>query len=503
MTYRLFPIFVSLTSLFGMLSCSSSNQDSAKEAPSPPNIVFLFADDMTYTAIQALGNEEVATPNLDKLVRNGTTFTHAYNMGGWNGAVCIASRSMMISGRSLWRANQFQQKWQQNDSLALAQTWGQLMDQVGYNTYMTGKWHIAAHPDSVFQIVRHVRPGMPNDFRGEGSFDSPETMPLGYNRPKNEQDQSWLPYDTAMGGFWEGGQHWSEVLRDDALDFLDSATARPDPFFMYLAFNAPHDPRQSPKEFLDRYPLDSISLPESWMPRYPYEEDAGLGPKLRDEALAPFPRTEYATKVHMQEYYAIITHLDEQIGKILDALEASGKMDNTYIFFSADHGLSVGRHGLLGKQNMYDHSIRIPLIVVGPDIPANQEVSIDVYLQDIMATSLELADIEKPGYVEFNSFLDLAQGNTSEGAYDAIYGSYINYQRMIRKDGMKLIVYPNTNQVLLYNLEDDPKEINNLANDPAYAEQVVSLFQDLQILQQQYADTLDLESIYNQFQTQL
>ncbi|MEO0334309.1 MAG: sulfatase-like hydrolase/transferase, partial [Bacteroidota bacterium] len=297
-----------------MLSCSSSSQDSAKEASPPPNIVFLFADDMTYTAIRALGNEEIATPNLDKLVRNGTTFTHAYNMGGWNGAICIASRSMMISGRSLWRANQFKDHWQQNDSLALTQTWGQLMEQAGYNTYMTGKWHIAANHDSVFQTVRHVRPGMPNDFRSEGSFDSPETMPLGYNRPKDEQDQSWLPYDSAMGGFWEGGQHWSEVLRDDALDFLDSATAKPDPFFMYLAFNAPHDPRQAPKEFLDRYPLDSISLPESWIPRYPYEEGAGLGPKLRDEALAPFPRTEYATKVHIQEYYAIITHLDEQIG---------------------------------------------------------------------------------------------------------------------------------------------------------------------------------------------
>ncbi|MEM6841214.1 MAG: sulfatase-like hydrolase/transferase [Bacteroidota bacterium] len=489
--------FIILLSLIGLWSCSSSSPNTALEAAPPPNIVFLFADDMTYTAIQALGNEEIETPNLDKLVRNGTTFTHTYNMGGWNGAICVASRSMMISGRSLWRANQFKDQWQQNDSLALAQTWGQLMEQAGYDTYMTGKWHVAADPDSVFQTVRHVRPGMPNDFRNEGSFDSPETMPIGYNRPKNEQDQSWLPYDTAMGGFWEGGQHWSEVLRDDALDFLDSATAKPNPFFMYLAFNAPHDPRQAPKVFLDRYPLDSISLPESWIPRYPYEEDAGLGPMLRDEALAPFPRTEYATKVHRQEYYAIITHLDEQIGKILDALEASGKMDNTYIFFSADHGLSVGRHGLLGKQNMYDHSVRVPLMMVGPSIPANQEISTDVYLQDIMATSLELADIEKPEYVEFNSFLGVAKGDGAE-AYDAIYGAYVNYQRMIRKDDMKLIVYPSTNQILLYDLERDPHEITNLAEDPAYAEQIVSLFQDLQGLQQQYADTLNLESMFNQ-----
>ena len=93
------------------------------------------------------------------------------------------------------------------------------------------------------------------------------------------------------------------------------------------------------------------------MPEYPYRHQVDLGSEVRDEALAPFPRTEYAVKVHKQEYYASITYLDAQIGLILDALEASGKMDNTYIFLSSDHGLAMGRHGL-GKQNLYDHSIR-------------------------------------------------------------------------------------------------------------------------------------------------
>ena len=495
------PIYSYLSGLILLvisISCSTQSSELEQTLDSPPNIVLIFTDDQTYTAVQALGNEEIETPNLDRLVHNGTTFTHAYNMGGWNGAICVASRSMMISGRTVWRANQFKDAWQQGDSLALTQTWGKLMEQAGYNTYMTGKWHVAAPAESVFQTVRHIRPGMPNDSRDQGSFDSPETMPLGYNRPKNEQDNSWSPYDTAMGGFWEGGKHWSEVLKDDALDYVNDAVAQPDPFFMYLAFNAPHDPRQSPKEFVDRFPLDSISLPESFMPRYPYEEEIGLGPKLRDEALAPFPRTEYATKVHMQEYYAIVTHLDQQIGEILDALEASGKMENTYIFFTADHGLSVGRHGLLGKQNMYDHSVRVPLMLVGPDIPANRQVETDVYLQDVMASSLELAGIEKPDYVEFNSLLGLAKGETEQGPYDAIYGGYINYQRMIRKDDMKLIVYPQANEVLLYNLKEDPKELTDLADDPDYVDEVASLFEDLLALQQQFEDTLDLEPMYRE-----
>lgn len=372
------------------------------------------------------------------------------------------------------------------------------MEQQGYHTYMTGKWHVDAKADAVFETVRHVRPGMPVDARGNVPLGDQENRPVGYYRPLDENDDSWSPSDPKFGGYWEGGTHWSEVLKDDALTFIDRASAKSDPFFMYLAFNAPHDPRQAPQEFVDQYPLDSISLPESWLPEYPNQEAIGLGPKLRDEALAPFPRTEYATKVHIQEYYAIITHLDEQIGKILDALEASGKIENTYIFFTADHGLAIGRHGLMGKQNMYDHSMRVPLMMVGPDIPEGKKVDTDVYLQDIMATSLELAGIEKPKYVDFNSFLAAARGNSDQGAYDAIYGCYINDQRMIRKDGFKLIVYPKADEVLLYDETKDPHEITNLADDPAYANKLISLFDDLQALQKQYDDTLNLQPLYTE-----
>ncbi|HAV61561.1 MAG TPA: choline-sulfatase, partial [Verrucomicrobiales bacterium] len=109
----------------------------------------------------------------------------------------------------------------------------------------------------------------------------------------------------------------------------------------------------------------------------------------------------HAVKVHRQEYYAIITHMDAQIGRILDALEATGKADNTHIFFTADHGLAVGHHGLLGKQNMYEHSLRPPLIVAGPGIPRGRRIEARVYLQDIMPTTLELAGAPVPDHVEF------------------------------------------------------------------------------------------------------
>ncbi|MEM9921012.1 MAG: sulfatase-like hydrolase/transferase, partial [Bacteroidota bacterium] len=294
-----------------LLACGAPSEDVNKnpQAPKPPNILFLFTDDQTYRAVHALGNTAIQTPNMDRLIGNGTTFTHAYNMGAWNGAVCLASRAMIVSGRSLWRANRFRQGWQQGDSLALAQSWGKLMEQQGYDTYMSGKWHVDAPAAKVFQQVSHVRPGMPGDqwdhetmvrrFAEEvdgKKVKAADVMPVGYNRPLNETDDSWSPSDSAFGGFWEGGQHWSEVLRDDAVSFLQQAKQSSNPFFMYVAFNAPHDPRQSPQEYIDRYPLDEMELPSNWLPEYPYQEAIGNGPSLRDEALAPFPRTAYALK---------------------------------------------------------------------------------------------------------------------------------------------------------------------------------------------------------------
>ncbi|MEX0289215.1 MAG: sulfatase-like hydrolase/transferase [Flavobacteriaceae bacterium] len=477
-----------------------------KETATKPNIVFIFADDMTYTAVNALGNKEIYTPNLDRLFNKGTAFTHAYNMGAWNGAVCVASRAMIISGRSVWEANAYRQNWIQGKGLD--KTWGKLMEGAGYDTYMTGKWHVDAPADSVFQNVVHIRPGMPSDSWNhsgrikmindllEKGVSEEEIKAIGYNRPQSEKDTSWSPTDKKFGGFWLGGKHWSEVLKDDALGFLEQAKSKDNPFFMYLAFNAPHDPRQAPQEFLDMYPLENISLPESFLPEYPFKDGIDNGPDLRDEALGPFPRTPYAVKKHIQEYYAIITHLDEQIGKILEGLEATGKMENTYIIFTADHGLAIGRHGLLGKQTQFDHSIRPPFVIAGPQVPEGKKISEDIYLQDAMATSLELAGVEKPNYIFFNSIMDLVKGDQKESSYEAIYGGYVNSQRMIRKEGFKLMVYPKINKLLLFNMDKDPEEMTNLADLPEYRAKVSSLFKDLQKLQQDLRDTLDLSTAY-------
>ena len=220
-----------------------------------PNVLFLFSDDQSHETIRALGHTDIDTPNLDRLVARGATFTHAYNMGAWHGAICVASRSMLMTGRTLWRAKE-NEKTQKADVEA-GRFWPQRMAAQGYETYFSGKWHVQADAAKAFGHAIDIRPGMPGAAKE------------GYNRPISGKPDPWSPSDPKFGGFWKGGKHWSETLGDDCIAFLGQAVKSDKPFFMALHFNAPHDPRQSPKEYVDRYPLDRIKVPENFLPEYP------------------------------------------------------------------------------------------------------------------------------------------------------------------------------------------------------------------------------------------
>ncbi|MDF7801298.1 sulfatase-like hydrolase/transferase [Pontiellaceae bacterium B1224] len=437
-----------------------------------PNILFIFADDMCYESIGAYGLEDIDTPNLDKLVSNGMSFTHAYNMGAWGGAVCVASRKMLNTGLFVWRSQQANL----NQYVSDRKMWSQRLSDAGYQTYLTGKWHVSTPAPQIFDHAKNIRKGMP------------EQVPSGYNRPKNEEDykKGWKPWDPKHGGFWQGGKHWSEVLADDSIEFLNQAAEDDQPFFMYLAFNAPHDPRQAPKEYIDRYPLDRIKLPENFQPEYPYLET--ICGKIRDEQLAPFPRTEYSIKVNRQEYYALITHMDEQIGKIFQALEKTGKADNTYIVFTADHGLAVGHHGLVGKQNMYEHSVRVPFLVKGPGVKAGSKNDTPIYLQDIVPTTLGWAGAGTDD-IDFKTLKPLLQGKTGNH-YDSIYGAYMKSQRMVLKDNWKLIVYPGIGLTRLFNIAKDPLEMNDLAAHPEYTLMLKELSDELESKMDELSDPM-------------
>ncbi|OAI52841.1 choline-sulfatase [Planctomyces sp. SCGC AG-212-M04] len=452
---------------------------SSSLAADKPNILFLFADDMTFTAIHEVGNKEIQTPNLDRLATSGTVFTHAYNTGGFHGAVCVASRTMLVTGRTLWRAKALDDRMKKDKDVGTM--WPQWMHAAGYETYQTGKWHIATDPAARFDHVAHVRGGMP------------ETVPEAYNRPLDGKPDPWSPSDPKFGGFWEGGKHWSEVVADDAIGFIDDAKERKKPFFAYVAFNAPHDPRQSPKSFVDRYPLKDIAMPKSFLPEYPWKDAIGVDVKQRDGSIAPYPRTEHAVKVHRQEYYAIITHLDEQIGRILDHLDKTGQTQSTYIFFTADHGLAVGEHGLMGKQNLFDHSVRVPFLARGPRFKAGQRNSTPILMQDVTPTSLELAGAKVPETMEFKSLLPVADGTASD-LHGPIYLAYRTLQRAYVKDGYKLILYPEVPKRLLFNLKADPLEMNDLSEDSSQQSRQKELFEELVGRMKQADDPLELQA---------
>lgn len=442
-----------------------------------PNILFIFADDLAFDAVGFHGNHVVQTPTLDGLARRGAVFTHAYNMGAWSGAVCVASRTMLNTGKFVWAAKKavpdLKTDWSSQRRL-----WPQRMHDGGYRTYMTGKWHVAVGADSLFDHVRHIRPGMPKQ------------VEAGYDRPKSPDDRQWLPWDTRNGGYWEGGRHWSEVVADDTIEFLKMAESDERPFFMYVAFNAPHDPRQSPKEYVEHYPADSIPLPEPFFEEHPF--DIGSN-RIRDERLAPFPRTPYSVQVNRGEYYALIEHLDAQIARIMEALEASGQVDNTLIVFTADHGLACGHHGLMGKQNQYDPSVRVPFVIAGPGVESGRRLPTPIYLQDVMPTTLELAG-QSTDDVDFRSLWPVLTGAHTEH-YQAIYGSYLEAQRMVTDGRYKLIAYPKINRLQFFDLANDPWEQHDLIDSVDARDRVAAMQRELIRLQGEIGDELELPSM--------
>jgi arylsulfatase A-like enzyme len=443
-----------------------------------PNFLFMIADDLTFRCIHGLNNPEVETPNLDRLMARGCTFTHCFHQGSWIPAVCVPSRTMLNTGLTAFHA----QKQAEQTPL-----WGETLGKAGYDTFIIGKWHLSkANLERSFKEKGPVSGGM---------F---ESGPEAYNRPS--PGNTWTPWDTSLKGQWlhtsqwenaavDGIKHSAAVWADGAVDYLLNKAARSTPFFAYVGFNSPHDPRQAPRDFVEPYPKERIEIPPNYLPEHPFDQGDH---RVRDELLAPFPRTQNAVQVHRSEYYAHVTYMDAQIGRILDALEKSGKADCTYVIFTADHGLAVGQHGLMGKQNLYDHSVRMPLMISGPGIPKRKKVDALVYQHSAFATTCELAGVPIPKAVEFPSLVDLLKGKETE-KHDAMFCFYRNFQRSVRTQDHKLIVYPEAGVTQLFDIKKDPWELTNLADKPEHSALKGRLMSRLQRFQRELGD--DLKSV--------
>ena len=480
---------------------------SEESQPRPkPNFLVVVADDQCFRTINALNNQEVQTPTLDRCATRGTTFTHCFHQGSWTGAVCVASRAMMHTGRYVWDCG--------GNNCGYYPLLGEAMQMAGYDTYVVGKWH---NGDQT--ALRSFTKGKTI---GPGFYASTPENGLAYNRPRpgdpwtpwdSKYRGHWTPHDLwdidhpAHNGFWisqrgpdyaqaspryERRQHSCELYADSAVELLQKIAARPErPFFFYIAWNSPHDPRQAPKEFVDLYPADKIEVPPNFLPEHPFDQG---DIHVRDEMLAPFPRTPHDVQVHRREYYALITYMDRQLGRILGALEKTEQADNTYIIITGDHGLAVGEHGLMGKQNLYDCSVRMPFIVIGPGATAGRRIDALMYQHCLFPTVCDLAGIATPATVQFPSLLPLLRGERKQ-LFDSIYCAYRTFQRMVRTEKYKLILYPEVKKVQLFDLEKDPWEIdkNNLVEDSANSATISELFRQLKQWQAIVNDELVLD----------
>lgn len=452
-----------------IVSCKSEVKTS--EEKKRPNFLFVLVDDQSPFDLKTYDPESILeTPNINQLAREGLVFDNAYHMGSWSGAVCTPSRHMIMSGRTLWhlpsRGEQFQNP-NEPDSLE-NQTMAAVFNRAGYKTMRTckkGNSYPAANAQ--FTVVK---------------------------------DASKRGGTEETGSAWHGKQ---------VLEYLgERETAKEDdPFLIYFGFSHPHDPRNGTPELLAKYGAvnhrDTLNLPpanakqpalqDNYLPAHPFFHGH---PELRDEERVSGVwknRDEQTVRNELGREYACSENIDIQLGKVLKKLEAMGELDNTYIIYTSDHGMSIGRHGLMGKQNLYEHTWRVPFIIKGPGIAKGKRVKGNSYLLDVLPTLCDLAGIGIPETVEGSSLKPVIDGET-ETVREVMYGVYSGGtkpgMRSVRKGDWKLIKYDvmdgTVRETQLFNLAGNPNEYlaehgrpgemeTNLADNPKYADKLAEM----------------------------
>ncbi len=427
----------------------------------PPNVIILIADDHRYESIGANGNRHVRTPHLDALAAAGTVFDGAHCQGSMHPAVCVPSRASLMTGRNIFASSQDPTGADYEASAfaipAALELFPQRLRARGYHTHAVGKWHNdrAAFARSFSSADRVMFGGMSDHDR----------VPL------HRFDAAGRYPDEAVS--FEPGFS-TDLFSSSAEEFLASYDVAK-PFCLYVAFTAPHDPRTPPRE----HEIDpaSVELPGNLLPVHPFDNGEML---VRDELLEAFPRAPGAIRRHIADYYGMIGHLDSGIGSILAALRERGLADDTVVIYTADHGLALGQHGLMGKQNLYEHSTHVPLIMAGPRIPAGRRRPDLVWHADTMATVIDMAGLGPDPGCEGSSLLPLLVGD-APALRKSFASAYRFGQRAVRGERYKLIRYfgrdalrrtlstragaptrgSRTEQ--LFDLLEDPAETRNLA----------------------------------------
>jgi len=424
--------------LVGVIGFSGLLAASGSAAPSKrPNVLLIVSDDQRFDALGPAGNTIVRTPNLDRLAREGICFTHAFVPL----PICTPSRAAFLTGRfGTSNGVTFFGKAIHPDIVA----WPKAMARHGYQTAFTGKWHNMRGGDEYgFEWTANVF------LRGMGYHSDPPLV------------QRFGEKEVFVNG------NSTELFTEAALRFL-AERDKSRPFFLYVAYTVPHDPRDPPQAYADLYNPQAMPLPPNFLPQPPF--DPGTL-QIRDEKLLPLPRPVPELRREIGHYDGLISHMDAQIGRILEALETQNLADNTIVIFASDNGLLLGSHGFLGKQSMYDEAVRVPLIIRHPGLKklAGQTRDALVYLLDLMPTVCEWTDTPLPEGVQGTSLAGVCEGRRQD-VRDAVFGRYNERDeplfRMIRTERYKLIKYFKVDREELFDLEKDPYEMHDLSGDP-------------------------------------
>ncbi len=437
------------------------------------NVLLVVTDDQRSDTIRALGNPIIHTPNLDTLVRQGTVLTRAVAPD----PICVPSRAEIMTGCDGFRNHVGVTSNRMNPELVL---WADCMRKAGYHTWYVGKWMSDGRP-----ITRGYD-------ESDGLFASGGAKwwvdQVDYHGRPVTGYRGWVFQDDQGNKHPEKGvgltPDISREFADAAIRFIQRKPERP--FFLHVNFTAPHDPLLMPSGYEGKYDPAKIPLPPNFLPRHPFDHGNFEG---RDEKLLPWPRTPKDVRQDLAVYYAVISHMDDQLGRILAALEATGQAHSTIVIFTSDQGLAMGSHGLRGKQNMYEHTIGTPLIFRGPGIPKGQRRNAQCYLRDLYPTVCDLVGIEIPETVQGHSLVRVLRGRTDR-VYPCVFGHFANAQRMIRTDRWKLVYYPKNDKYQLFDLADDPYELKSLAGDPCHAAVLAELRAKLEAWQREVGDQL-------------
>lgn len=439
-----------------------------------PNVLFLLTDDQRPDTVRALGNPMIDTPNLDSLVRDGTAFTRAVAPN----PICVPSRAEIMTGCDGFRNGvQGFGGERMNPELVL---WADCMRTAGYHSWYVGKWMNDGRP-----ITRGYKESL-GLFAGGGAKWWVDQVDY-HGRPVTGY-RGWIFQDDEGRKFPEKGvgltPNISKEFADAAIAFINRKPKKP--FFLHVNFTAPHDPLLMPPGYEDKYDPAKMALPRNFLPEHPFDHGNSRG---RDELLLPWPRTPEDVRRDLAVYYAVISHMDEQIGRILKTLEATDQVGETIVIFTSDQGLAMGSHGLRGKQNMYEHTVGTPLVFRGPGISGGKRSSAQCYLRDLYPTVCELAGIDIPKTVQGSSLVPVIRGN-EESIYTHVFGHFRDAQRMIRTDRWKLIYYPKLGRYQLFDLAHDPCELKNLAEDARHADVLAELRGKLKAWQNEVGDPL-------------